>query len=276
MRRHTYFNCMKNNKGFGEKLIFVLFYLFSMFSMHSDNLSSYWGNNGTPFMFFRFILIIILMVITTVINNNNAEFIIKFVPSSTLIITGMLMFDYYVTKFSGSQFLYSAIWIAYIIISLMTVFITYTLVIKDDYVRFYTKFWRAFIPLYVFVFVICFLRKPGESYELNLQLGQGTFLMLKALVNDINVSFIAPLMFFGNIMIFVPLPFMLSSISKKLTPPIIMIIGFITPFLVEAYQLIFRCGQVDIDDIVLNFGGFMIAFMVYLIVYKKRLKDTVN
>ena len=55
-----------------------------------------------------------------------------------------------------------------------------------------------------------------------------------------------------------------------------MMIGFITPLFVEAYQMIFKCGQVDIDDIVLNFGGFLIAFIVYIAIYKHKLhKDTV-
>ena len=259
-----------------DKILFVIFYLFSMFSMHSDNLSSYWGNNGTPFMFFRFFLIIFLMIIATVMNMYNAEFISQFVPIMTLLITGLLIFDYYVTKISGSQFLYTAIWIAYIIVGLMTLFITYTLVVKAEYAQFYSRFWRAFIPLYIFVFIICFLRKPGETYDLNLQLGQGTFLMLKALINDVHVSFIAPLMFFGNVMIFTPLPFMLSATFKRLSPPIILIIGFLAPFVVEGYQLILKCGQVDIDDIVLNFGGFLIAYFIYLFVNKYRLKDTVN
>jgi glycopeptide antibiotics resistance protein len=84
------------------------------------------------------------------------------------------------------------------------------------------------------------------------------------MIDNIQVSFEAPLIFFGN----------LSAVSNKLTPPKIMIIGFITPFLAEGYQFIFKCGQVDVDDIVLNFGGFMIAYLVYILIYKFKLKDT--
>ena len=266
---------MNSTKHIAEKSIFILFFLFSMFSMHSDRLGSYWGNNGTPYMFLRFFLIIILMSFATFINRDNVRFITRFVPPTTLVVTALMIFDYYVTQFSGSQFLYNVWWMAYIIVATMTVFIVITFVCKDNYSEFYRKFWLSFIPLYAFVFYICFLRKPGEQYYLNLELGKGTFLMLKALVNDINVSFEAPLMFFGNIAIFTPLPFILSAISKKLTPPIIMIIGFLTPLFVEAYQMIFKCGQVDIDDIVLNFGGFLIAFIVYIAIYKHKLnKDT--
>ena len=254
-----------------SKVIFVVFYLFSMFSMHSDHLGSYWGNNGTPYMFFRFFLIIFAMSFVTVINRCNTEFITAFVPKSALIITALLIFDYYVTEFSGSQFLYRVWWMAYIIVTLASVFIVLTIMNCENYNEFYRKFWLSFTPLYLFIFYICFLRTPGTSYSINTEFGKGTFLMLKALMNNVHISFEAPLMFFGNLAIFTPLPFILSAISKKLTPPIIMILGFITPFIVEGYQLFLKCGQVDIDDIVLNFAGFLCAFIVYLFIYKYRL-----
>lgn len=244
-----------------------------MFSMHSDNLGSYWGNNGTPFMFFRFFLIIVLMSVATIINRKNIEFISTFVPISMLIITALMIFDYYITEFSGGQFLYRVWWISYIIVTQATIFLWVTVFCKEKYDNFYKKFWRAFTPLYIFVFCICFLRPPGAGYTVNLEFGKGTFPMLIALINDVNVSFEAPLMFFGNIAIFTPLPFILSALSKKLTPPKIIIIGFLTPFIVEAYQFIFKCGQVDIDDIVLNFTGFLVAFLIYLIIYKRKLKS---
>ncbi|MBE6720359.1 MAG: VanZ family protein [Ruminococcaceae bacterium] len=250
--------------------IFVLFYVFSLFSMHSDNLGSYWGLNGTPFIFFRFILIIALMLIAVIINKSDTAFIEKIVPPSALIITVFVVYDYFVSHISGSHFLYRVWWIAYIIVTLMVVFFTDTLFSKEDYPDFYRRFWRSFTPLYLFVFAICFLRMPGEEYSLNTELGNGTFLMLKALIHNSRVSFEAPLMFFGNIIIFTPLPFILSAISNKFTPSLIMIIGFLTPFAVESYQLVFKCGQVDIDDIVLNFGGFIIAFVFYLIIYKQK------
>ena len=203
---------MNSNKQIAEKSIFVLFFLFSMFSMHSDRLGSYWGNNGTPYLFLRFFLVIILTSFATFFNRNNIDFITKFEPPATLCITVLLIFDYFVTQFSGSQFLYNVWWMSYIIVTTMTVFAVVTLVCKDNYAEFYRKFWLSFTPLYVFVFIICFLRPPGDKYYLNLILGQGTFLMLKALINDIHVSFEAPLMFFGNIAIFTPLPFILSAI----------------------------------------------------------------
>ena len=244
-----------------------------MFSMHSDMLGSYWGNNGTPYMLFRFFLIIFLMSIATYINRFNEEFLSRFVPRSMLIITAIVIIDYYITNFSGSQFLYRVWWIAYIIVTQMTVFITSTIFIKDGYNELYMRLWRAFTAMYVFVIIICFIRRPGESFVLNTELGKGNILMLKTFITNVHASFEYPLMFFGNIAIFTPLPFILSAISKKCTPPIILIAGFITPFVVEGYQLIFKCGEVDIDDIVLNFSGFLLSFIVYLILYKHKLKQ---
>lgn len=247
-----------------------------MFSMHSDKLGLYWGNNGTPFMFFRFFLIIILMAAVTLICSDYLDFVEKFVPPSAIIITGLMIFDYFVTQFSGGQFLYRVWWIAYIITTLMTVFMTVTLLKYENYQRFYKRFWLSFTPVYLFLLYLCFLRTPGESHSVNLVIGQGSFLMLKALINNIHVSFEAPLMFFGNLIVFTPLPFILSAVSKKFNPVIIMIIGIIIPYAVEGYQYFFNCGQVDIDDVVLNFAGFYLAFIVYAVIYKRILnkKDT--
>ena len=227
-------------------------------------------------MFFRFFLIIFLMIFAILINRSNSEFIIKFVPYSALAISALVIFDYYVTELSGSQFLYRVWWIAYIIVTLATIFIVESFIMKEGYRQFYKRFWLSFTPLYIFIFYICFLRTPGSIRQINLVFGQGTFLMLKALINNINVSFEAPLMFFGNLVIFAPLPFILSAISRKLTPPIILAIGFLTPFAVEGYQYIFKCGQVDIDDIVLNFAGFLTAFIIYIIILKKKLSKESN
>ncbi|MBQ9516681.1 MAG: VanZ family protein [Eubacterium sp.] len=257
-----------------KKSIFVLAFFFSMFNMHSDMLGSYWGLNGTPFMFFRFAIIIVLMAVVTLINKDNLDFIANLVPKSALIFTALVIFDYFITHISGSHFLYRVWWISYIIITLMTVFIVVTLMKYDRYPEFYKRFWLSFTPIYAFVLYICFMRLPSNIDAINMKLGDGTFLMLKALINDFNVGFEAPLMFFGNIIIFVPLPFVLSAISDKFKPPIIMLIGFVVPFIVESYQYIFKCGQVDIDDIVLNFGGFLMAFIVYMLIKKYKLNAT--
>ncbi len=267
---------MSNAKQTVEKIIFVLFYLFSLFSMNSDKLGSYWGNNGTPYIFFRFALIILLMISATVINRNNLDFITKIVPPSALIITAIAVFDYYVTEFSGSQFLYRIWWIAYIIATQITVFIIISLFKFDNYKDFYRRFWLSFMPIYAFMLFLCFIRKPNDVLEFNFILGQGSFLMLKALINNLHVTFDAPLIFFGNFAVLIPMPLILSAISKKLTPPIIMLIGFLTPFIIEGQQLVLKCGQVDIDDIVLNFGGFLFSFLLlYIPIYKYKLnKDT--
>ncbi len=267
---------MKLIKESDKKLIFAMLYLFSMFSMHSDNMVAYWGNNGTPFLFCRFFAVIILCAVGTWVVRKHMAFLSTFVPIATLFITALVIFDYYVTEFSGSQFLYRVWWIAYIIVSDITVFLCATVFAKENYQIIYRRFWLAFTPLYLFAFYLCFIRTPGSTYSLNTVFGQGTLLMLKAFIKNVHISFEAPLMVFGNLAIFMPLPFILSAVSQKLTPPLIMIIGFLMPFAVEGYQLILNCGNVDIDDIVLNFGGFLLSFFIYLIIYQKKLQKPCN
>jgi glycopeptide antibiotics resistance protein len=171
-----------------------------------------------------------------------------------------------VTNLSGSQFLFRVWWIASIFTAEGTLFLSVLInkPSKKDYALFYKKFWYGFTPLYLFVLIICFLRFPSTTRTINVIPGSGTFLMLKAFINNVNVSFEAPLIFFGNLLIFVPLPFILSAFFKKLKPYQIILIGIIFPILVESYQYIFRCGDVDVDDLILNWIGFFIGLAVQI------------
>lgn len=144
---------------------------------------------------------------------------------------------------------------------------------KTNYKAFYRRFWIGFTPIYVYTFALCFARTPfvGNS-STNIKLGDGTFRMLYAFIGNLNVDFEAPLIFFGNLLILIPLAFILNAIFKKLKTTHIAIIGTITPFIIEGYQYIFKCGDVDIDDIVLNLLGFYIGLIAMNIISKKYIK----
>lgn len=270
---------MKDQKSSSvwQKAIFAITTLLACLTTESNNLKGYLGSgHGTVFIMFKLILIISFVFIVTLINESNIKFISKYMPIMVNIITAMVIFDYYVTHYSGSMFLFNVWWMMSILSCEAAVFVAVTLShnTTDDYNEFYKKFFIGFTPLYVFVLILCFARTPftGEL-TVNTRLGNGTFLMLKAFLNDVNVSFEAPLIFFGNLVILSPLPLIINAISKRIKPWMITCIGLVIPYAIEGYQYLFKCGDVDIDDIVLNQLGLIIGIIIMLIINKYKLQQ---
>ena len=266
---------MKNfSKDIFKRLFFILVFIPACFTTNSNNLSGYLSAGGSVVIIFKYLLIFSFVFIATLLNRDGIDFLSKFVPISTVSITALLIFDYYVTKLSGSQFLFRVWWIGTIFVANSAVFLAVTINNKDErYRKFHSRFWLGFTPIYVFLLFICFVRAPFSSMSTNFVLGNGTFLMFKAFFKNVHTSFEAPLIAFGNYLIFVPLASILSVLFSKIKSGAILITGIIIPFIIEGYQFIFECGNVDIDDIVLNISGFILGFIIYLIVKKNHLAE---
>ena len=253
-----------------KKIAFAIAFILSCFNMNSNHLSGYLGGHGTKFLIFKFSAVIIFMIILTCINKSNIAFISKLVKITLWTMTPVVIFDYFVTKFSGSQFLIKVWWLAFIVVACATVFLTITFLKPKDYNAFYYDFWKGLTPIYIFTLILCFIRIPGSGVSANLKLGNGTFLLLKTLIEHPDVDTEIHIIFFGNILVFLPLSFVISSFIKKIKPYQLSIIGLIAPFIAEGYQYFLKCGDVDIDDIVLNWLGYFIGMGIYYII-KKRL-----
>jgi glycopeptide antibiotics resistance protein len=236
--------------------------------MNSDKLDGYLGNQGTVFIMYKLVLILCFVFMATTICKDT-KFISYFVPITTIAVTVLVIYDYYFTQISGSQFLYRVLWMASVFMAEIAVMLGILFSRANDYRIIQKRFWIGFTPLYVFVLILCFARTPfGRSMTLNLQPFQGTFLMLKAFVKDVNVSFEAPLIFFGNLLIFIPLPFILKTFIKRIKPLQILLIGIAVPIIIEGYQYVFKCGDVDIDDVILNLSGYLIGLVALVLINK--------
>lgn len=270
---------MKITKNFSNyicKTCFAIIFSLSCFTMNSDNLSGLFGNHGTVLILEKLSAIFILVFIAGILNKKNIRFVAEFEPKAVIIITLLLIFDYYVTNFSGSMFLFRAWWIAAIFAAQCALFLSMSIVKTDNYSYFYKKFWTGFTPLYLFTLFICFFRAPFQNLRtVNIIPFKGTFLMLKAFIKDVNVSFESPLIFFGNMLIFLPLPFILFCLLKKAKALHIALIGIMIPIIIEGYQYVFTCGDVDIDDLILNWFGFFAGFVLQRIINKKLLKNQI-
>ena len=79
---------------------------------------------------------------------------------------------------------------------------------------------------------------------------------------------------FGNIIGFVPLGFLLPSFSgrcRKYWYNTLMA-GYLLSFAVEFFQLAFRAGSCDVDDIILNTLGTALGYLCFLFVQLGRSK----
>jgi glycopeptide antibiotics resistance protein len=82
---------------------------------------------------------------------------------------------------------------------------------------------------------------------------------------------------YGNILIFIPFGFVLPILFKRFRNPLLSIgLVFFLSLMVESIQRVFRIGQFDVDDIILNATGGIIGFVAFVISdwlmweYKKR------
>lgn len=253
-------------------VFFVVIFCFSCFTMNSDNLSGYWADHGTVFLIKKLAAVFALVFIAGWINRKNIRFVSAVESNTVILTTVLLIFDYYVTNISGSMFLFRVWWIACVFIAQFALFLSMSILKTEGYSHFYNKFWKAFTPLYLFTLILCFFRTPFQNIRTtNIVPFKGTFLMLKAFIHDFNISFEAPLIFFGNMLIFIPMPFILFCFFKKAKSTQIALIGIIIPIIIEGYQYVFSCGDVDVDDLILNWFGFFAGFAVQRMLNKRLL-----
>lgn len=256
------------------KAAYIILYLLCCSMMSSNKLGGLWSTAGyTPFIYFKLILVFCVMFTATLCIKNYADFIGRSVMLCTAGVGILFALDYYTLKISGTIFLYSVWWIAAIVMSGLGVFVACALSIKrSEYPALFKRFIYGITPLYVITFIICFLRSPSDNLSTNFVPFSGTFLMFKAFLRNPYGDFEAPLLFFGNIFIFTPLPVIIKGYFPRLKNGTMLLIGIITPLLVEGYQYVFKCGDVDIDDVITNFIGFMIGLGIYKLIEKRKLK----
>lgn len=72
----------------------------------------------------------------------------------------------------------------------------------------------------------------------------------------------------GNIVLFVPLGFLIPFVFRNVAWRTLLVLAVIVPILIEITQAVFRIGIFDIDDVILNGLGVMIGYLVFVL-FKK-------
>lgn len=73
---------------------------------------------------------------------------------------------------------------------------------------------------------------------------------------------------FGNVVLFMPLPFILIVLFRITSKTRIILLGAALSAAIETTQYIFRIGIPDIDDVLLNTAGVVAGLVGWLVVYK--------
>ena len=75
----------------------------------------------------------------------------------------------------------------------------------------------------------------------------------------------------GNIVIFIPLPMLLSGLTGRILRWIKLFgIGLLTLICLEIIQLLTRRGACDVDDVLLNMTGILLGYLIVRIYARKK------
>lgn len=236
-----------------------------------DVLFGYFGFWSSKYIFLRYVIIFVIVFILTAAFSNYKEFLLYCFPIELFLV----LFVTYTDTFISHRLLYNYNYILWLCVTISVtcaaVFISSTLFMKENYKRFFKVFWRSYLFVYLYLLYDVFYRPPN-SFELsvNLKAGHGMFRFFSYMVHNLGDGYMI-LIWLGNLLVFLPIPFLIKSIFPKANNSLIIVLGICAPLIVESYQYIFKCGNVDIDDIILNYTGFIIGFILFKIIEKYKL-----
>lgn len=249
-------------------ILFAIVYLLSCLTITKVNGAAIIKYYSIPVQILKFAVIFLLNYIVTVINKRNTTEISKFCSGITVVTAFLFVADYYFTKISGDLY-EQLLWLSAVNLAFLGVYFGLITVKDDNFKANAAKIIKGYAFIYIGAIIILFLRPIGENATVNLIIGKGTFSFIPYLCRK-PFAWQVWLVVIGNCVFFIPFPFIIKTICKKIKDSQLVIIGFIIPIIIEGYQLIFKCGDVDIDDFILNFGGFVIGLLLLKLQDKLR------
>ncbi|MDD6062801.1 MAG: VanZ family protein [Oscillospiraceae bacterium] len=139
---------------------------------------------------------------------------------------------------------------------------------REDFRKFYHDSVGTFIFFYICVLLYCFVlqRKPGIEPGLNLV----PFSMILSYLNSFSFSYESLFYLVGNVLCFFPFGFFYKIRKQKPEPVRTVLLPVILSLLIEVSQLLFRMGDFDIDDILMNAAGFYLGLFIAFLMEKIR------
>jgi glycopeptide antibiotics resistance protein len=131
-----------------------------------------------------------------------------------------------------------------------------------------SKFIFTFSYFSILFYLVFFIgrRRHGYSYSVNLVPVRNTWRELKYITEIGRFNYLSNI--FGNILLFLPLPFILKFFLKIFNYSTVLIISMLLSIAIETLQYIFKVGVADIDDVILNTIGASVGY--FLVSFSKK------
>ena len=263
---------MKNVLSRLSAALFIVIYSCSCLLITNECNTTLFSFNSVLYQAVKLLIVFILNYIVTLINRKNIDKTVNYCFYCTITIAIIFAVNSLFVKIIGP--LYNRIWwMLAIHIAFYGVYTALLTMKNIDFKALSLKLMKGYSLLYATSFVSIFARPINSGLTTNFEIGKGTIRLIPYLINhpaDWEVWFLT----LGNIIFFVPIAFILKALIPKIKAYQLIIIGAIIPLIVEGYQLIFKCGDVDIDDYILNFSGFLIGFILLTIQNKVKKVNT--
>ena len=176
------------------------------------------------------------------------------------------------TFFYDKPLIVALVWATpFISVLLLRVFLPLTeqmRLFREDFKKFFHDSVGVFLFFYVCVLVYCFIlqRKPGIEPGLNLI----PFSMILTYLNSFSFSYESLFYLVGNVLCFFPFGFFYRIYKPHIEPIRTALLPVTLSLLIEVSQLLFRMGDFDVDDIIMNAAGFYIGILVAFLLAKIR------
>lgn len=245
-------------------ILFCAVFSFSCLLTSAPGQGTIFNYNSFKYQLIKTALVFIAVFTVTIINKSNSEKITKYTAIFTFIMAFVFFADNYFFNLSGELMFYRLWWLSVIHIACLSVYLAVSFLSDINFTEFFRHFFKGYFPLYMVTFAAVFLRPVGQEATTNFLIGNGTIRFIKYLTanpNDSEIWFLVV----GNIIFFVPIAFILKALFPKIKLYHQLLAGIFVPVFIEGYQLVLKCGDVDIDDIVLNFSGFIIGLLILYI-----------
>lgn len=138
----------------------------------------------------------------------------------------------------------------------------------SEYLYFFKTSSKSFFVFYAFLLIYSFIliRLQRGEYPFRFQ----PFVTIKEYISNINsIPYEVFMMFFGNLLYFTPLGYIISNLIRNKSTSVKIIVNIIFPLtiftLLEFSQYVFKNGYCEFDDMMMNSIGFWLGSLLFML-----------
>ena len=180
------------------------------------------------------------------------------------------------TFFYDKPLTVAVVWaVSFVMLTALRLFLPYNdalLSFRTDYRQYFKDASGVFLLFYVCVLIYCFLlqRKPGGESGMNLI----PFSMIFSYFASASYAYESIFYLIGNVLCFFPFGFFYRIYRPRFDIVRLLLLPVVISLLIEVSQIVFRMGDFDVDDIIMNAFGFYFGYFLSYLTDKIRQKIT--